>query len=129
MTVRSFETARPPAPESRSAETAALARLVRLEQALETSIAACRKGSELVQETALAQAVAVVAHLFGAADRRISRSVQSAMADAYDACLRGLSGAWAGDPSSLVLALAAVRSIRVSLAPRKPTPSTLPRAA
>ena len=129
MSVRTIETARPPSAETRSAETAAIARLARLEHALEASITACRTGSELVQETALTQAVAVVAHLFGAADRRMSARVQSAMADAYDACLHGLSGAWAGDSSSLVLALSAVRSIRISLAPRKPTPSTLPRAA
>lgn len=129
MTVRRIETARPPSPEPRDAETAALARLARLEQALETSITACRTGSELVQETALTQAVAVVAHLFGAADQRISARAQSAMADAYDACLQGLSGAWAGDSTSLVLALSAVRSLRGSLAPHKPTPSTLPRAA
>ncbi|MBN9162828.1 MAG: hypothetical protein BGO98_44830 [Myxococcales bacterium 68-20] len=129
MTVRSIATARPPSLESRGTEAAALARLARLEQALETSITACRTGSELVEETALTQAVAVVAHLFGAADRRMSARAQSAMADAYDACLQGLSGAWAGDSNSLVLALSAVRTIRISLAPRKPTPSTLPRAA
>ncbi len=105
-----------------------LARLARLEQVLETAITTCGS-DEHVLEGALMRAVASVAYLFGAHDPSISPKLHDVLADAYDACLRGLSGACAGDGTSLSEALVNVRSLRRSLESTRPGPSVLPRAA
>ncbi|MBX3213059.1 MAG: hypothetical protein KF850_13570 [Labilithrix sp.] len=105
-----------------------LARLARLEQVLETAITTCGS-DEHVLEGALMRAVASVAYLFGAHDPSISPKMHDLMADAYDACLQGLSAACAGDVESLSEALVNVRSLRRSLESTRPGPSVLPRAA
>ncbi|MBX3262971.1 MAG: hypothetical protein KIS78_22020 [Labilithrix sp.] len=108
----------------------ALARLARLEQVLDTAIAACGSGSEHVQEGALTRAVASVAYLFGAHDPSMPPRMHDVMADAYDACLHGLTDACVGDLASLSDALLTVRSLRRSLESVRPAgPSTMPRAA
>ncbi|MBX3198075.1 MAG: hypothetical protein KF894_08015 [Labilithrix sp.] len=106
----------------------ALARLARLEQVLATAITTCGS-DEHVLEGALMRAVASVAYLFGAHDPSISPPMHDLLADAYDACLHGLSGACAGDGASLSEALSSVQSLRRSLESAGPGPSMLPRAA
>ncbi|MBX3209844.1 MAG: hypothetical protein KF764_32730 [Labilithrix sp.] len=109
--------------------SSAFERLARLEAMLERSIAACQAGSEREIEGTLMQGVAMVAHLFGAADPAMTPDIRRRMAEAYDACLRGLSDACAGDIERLPLALGSVRAVRIALEPCRPGPSTMPRAA
>lgn len=128
MTVTLFPSVPPAGPET-DEELAALDRLVRLQETLESSLAACQSDDELCREIALAQAVSSVALLAGAEDRRITAPVAGAVERAYDACLTGIAGACAGDHAALAAALAAVRSIRVSVLRMRLRPSKPPRAA
>jgi len=129
MNVKLFPSAHPAAYESQDAETPGLVRLTRLEATLEATIAACDSDEELAQEIALAKAVSSIALLTGSEDPRIAEPVAHVIDQAYDACLAGLAGAYAGDDGALEAALSAVRSIRVYVVHRLPTRSKPPRAA
>ena len=129
MTVTLFSSAPPAARANFDEELAGLARLARLEETLEASLAASRSDQELVQEIALAKAVSSVALFAGSEDCRIEAALARVVEQAYDACLAGLAGAYAGDHAALESALSAVRSIRVSVLRERQTTSTPPRAA
>ena len=127
MTVKAFPSAPPNTYKSPDAN--GLARLMRLEQTLEATIAAYHYREELAQEIALAKAVSTVALLADSKDPGIAETVAQVVDQAYDTCLAALAGAYAGDDAALEAALSAVRAIRVSAMRRLPTQSKPPRAA